>query len=35
LASAGSSCTSGWPAFTKSVSSALIAITVPPICGVI
>jgi hypothetical protein len=35
LASAGSSFTSGWPAFTKSVSSAWIDSTVPPTCGVI
>ena len=34
-ASAGSSWTSGDPAFTKSVSSARMAVTVPPICGVI
>ena len=34
-ASAGSSRTSVCPAFTKSVSSALIASTVPATCGVI
>jgi hypothetical protein len=34
-ASLGSSRTSGWPAFTMSVSSARMASTVPPTCGVI
>ena len=33
-ASAGSSRTSDWPALTKSVSSALMATTVPETCGV-
>jgi hypothetical protein len=26
--------TSGWPAFTKSVLSAAIIVTLPPTCGV-
>ena len=34
-ASAVSSCTTVCPLFTKSVSSAWMALTVPPICGVI
>ena len=34
-ASARSSVTSVWPAFTKSVSSALTDTTVPATCGVI